>query len=77
MSQEILMPQQEQEIADATITTWLKQPGDRIEVGDIVAEAETEKANIEIPSPVAGVLEAHLVEEGTLVKVGAPIARVR
>jgi len=77
MSHEIPMPKQEQEIADATITTWLKQPGDRIEIGDIVAEAETEKANIEIPSPVAGVLEAHLVEEGTLVKVGQPIARVR
>lgn len=77
MSQEILMPQQEQEIAGATITTWLKQPGDRIEVGDIVAEAETEKANIEIPSPVAGVLEAHLVGEGTMVKVGQAIARVR
>jgi pyruvate/2-oxoglutarate dehydrogenase complex dihydrolipoamide acyltransferase (E2) component len=77
MSQEIPMPQQEQEIADATITTWLKQPGDRIEIGDIVAEAETEKANIEIPSPVAGVLEAYLVEEGTMVKVGQAIARVR
>jgi pyruvate/2-oxoglutarate dehydrogenase complex dihydrolipoamide acyltransferase (E2) component len=62
---------------EITLGTWLKRPGDRVEVGDAVAEALTDKVNAEIESPVSGVIEEVLVEEGASVESGQPIARVR
>jgi 2-oxoglutarate dehydrogenase E2 component (dihydrolipoamide succinyltransferase) len=61
---------------EITLIAWLKRPGDRLEAGEVVAEVLSEKANVEIASPVAGLLEATLVEEGALVVVGQPIARI-
>jgi 2-oxoglutarate dehydrogenase E2 component (dihydrolipoamide succinyltransferase) len=61
---------------EITLVAWLKRPGDRIETGEVVAEVLSEKANVEIESPVAGLLAAALVEEGATVVVGQPIARV-
>ena len=58
------------------LATWLKKPGDRVGAGEIIAEVVCEKANVEIESPVGGLLEAILVEEGGAVTVGQPIARV-
>jgi 2-oxoglutarate dehydrogenase E2 component (dihydrolipoamide succinyltransferase) len=58
------------------LAAWLKQPGDHIGAGEIIAEVVCEKANVEIESPVGGLLEAILVEEGSVVTVGQPIARV-
>lgn len=62
---------------EITIGSWLKAPGDRVRAGEAVAEALTDKVNAEIESPVAGVLEEILVEEGASVTSGQAIARVR
>lgn len=61
---------------EITLVVWLKHAGDHVEAGEVIAEALTEKANVEIESPVTGVLAATLVEEGALVQVGQAIARV-
>ena len=75
--EEIAMPTVAEDVKEATIAAWLKQPGDRVEEGEIIAEALTDKANVEIPSPVGGVVEALLAEVGDVVAAGRPIARVR
>jgi pyruvate/2-oxoglutarate dehydrogenase complex dihydrolipoamide acyltransferase (E2) component len=62
---------------EITLGSWLKHAGDRVEEGDAVAEALTDKVNAEIESPVSGVIEELLVEEGAAVESGQPIARVR
>lgn len=61
---------------EGTILRWLKKPGDKLVLGETVAEIETEKATIEIPALVEGDLTEILVNEGQTVQVGAPIAIV-
>ncbi len=76
-SREIPMPDIEVGTGvEITLAAWLKKPGDRVAAGEVIAEVLSEKANVEIESPVSGLLEAILVEEGGLVVVGQPIARV-
>ncbi len=74
--QDIPMPQLEEGDEEITLVAWLKQPGDQIAAGEVIAEAMTEKVNVEIESPVAGVLAEILVAEDDTVVVGQPIARV-
>jgi pyruvate/2-oxoglutarate dehydrogenase complex dihydrolipoamide acyltransferase (E2) component len=62
--------------AEITLAAWLKSPGDAVAAGEIIAEVLTDKANVEVPSPVAGRLAARLVEEGAIIAQGQPIARV-
>jgi pyruvate dehydrogenase E2 component (dihydrolipoamide acetyltransferase) len=75
-TQNIPMPRIDEDEDEYTIVAWLKRPGDEIAAGEAIAEAMTEKANVEVESPVAGVLEEILVEEEDTVAVGQPIARV-
>jgi pyruvate/2-oxoglutarate dehydrogenase complex dihydrolipoamide acyltransferase (E2) component len=63
-------------MAEGTLTAWLKQEGDSVAAGDIVAEMETDKATLEIESPVAGVVARLLVAEGDSVEPGHPIAEI-
>ena len=51
---QVLMPAIGVTMAEGTLTAWLKQEGDAVAAGDIVAELETDKATLEIESPVAG-----------------------
>ncbi len=74
-TQDIPMPRIGENEDEYPIVAWLKRPGDEIAAGEVIAEAMTEKANVEVESPVAGALEGILVEEDT-VAVGQPIARV-
>jgi 2-oxoisovalerate dehydrogenase E2 component (dihydrolipoyl transacylase) len=76
MSTPITMPQLGESVAEGTIGRWLKQPGDRVERDEPLAEIITDKVNAELPSPVAGQVEALLVDEGATVAVGTPIARI-
>lgn len=76
MSQDIVLPDLDTDGQEITLATWLKKPGDALTVGDIVAEVVTDKANVEIEAPFAGTLAALLVEEGDVVVIGQPIARV-
>lgn len=74
--QEIVVPKWGVTMDEARLVMWLKQVGDAVKVDDPVAEMETDKANAEIESQVAGTLVERLVEEGASVEPGQPIARV-
>ena len=71
---ELIMPKMGESITEATILSWLKKPGDKIEMEESVLEVATDKVDTEIPSTHAGVLKEILVQKGELVQVGAPIA---
>jgi pyruvate/2-oxoglutarate dehydrogenase complex dihydrolipoamide acyltransferase (E2) component len=73
---DIPLPRIEGAQSEIVVAAWLKQPGDPILAGEVVAEVSTDKVNVEIASPVTGVLEAILAVEGATVVEGTPIARV-
>ena len=72
---EIVMPELEG-AEEITIGAWSKKKGDHVAEGETLMEVLTDKVNAEIPSPVSGVVEELLLEEGDPVKPGQPIARV-
>jgi 2-oxoglutarate dehydrogenase E2 component (dihydrolipoamide succinyltransferase) len=74
---EIIMPKLGESIIEATITKWLKKPGDTIQEDDSLAEIATDKVDSEIPSPVEGELLEVLFEEGETVPVGKAIAIIK
>src|SRR6266542_3025924 len=67
---EIKIPQLGESVVEATVAKWVKQPGERVQVGDALLELETEKVNVEVAAEEAGVLEKVLHPEGATVKVG-------
>jgi len=71
---EIIMPKLGESIIEATITKWMKNPGDLIEEDDPIVEIATDKVDSEIPSPVEGKLIKVLYNEGDVVPVGKIIA---
>ncbi len=73
---EIIMPRLSDTMQEGTITRWLKKSGDEVKKGDILAEVETDKANMEVESYETGVIEQILVQEGETVPIGQPIAIV-
>jgi len=76
MSGEIVVPDLGEVSSEITLGAWLKAPGERVEAGEVVAELITDKVNTEIQSPLSGVVEALLVDEGDVVEVNQTIARV-
>jgi 2-oxoisovalerate dehydrogenase E2 component (dihydrolipoyl transacylase) len=73
---EIVMPQLGESVTEGTIAKWLKQPGEHVDRYEAIAEVVTDKVNAEIPAPADGVMGRHLVEEGAVVPVGAPICEL-
>jgi 2-oxoglutarate dehydrogenase E2 component (dihydrolipoamide succinyltransferase) len=73
---EIVMPRLGESITEATITKWLKNPGDKIAEDDAIAEIATDKVDSEIPSPVEGIISEFLFEEGETVEIGKVIALI-
>jgi len=73
--QEVVMPEM-QGAEEITVGAWSKQRGEHVAEGETLMEAHTDKVNAEIPSPVAGVVEALLLDVGDLVVPGQPIARI-
>ncbi len=71
---ELKMPKLGESVTEATITKWLKNVGDRIELDDPILELATDKVDSEIPSPVEGVLKEQLFNEGDTVEVDSVIA---
>jgi pyruvate dehydrogenase E2 component (dihydrolipoamide acetyltransferase) len=61
---------------EALLVKWLKQPGDQVAAAEAIAEIETDKATMDLESPVAGRLGPHLFEPGTIVPVGTVIVEV-
>ncbi|WP_018297121.1 2-oxoglutarate dehydrogenase, E2 component, dihydrolipoamide succinyltransferase [Corynebacterium lubricantis] len=76
MAHSVEMPELGESVTEGTITTWLKQVGDTVEVDEPLLEVSTDKVDTEIPSPVAGTLVEILAEEDDTVEVGEVIARV-
>lgn len=71
---ELKLPKMGESVAEATITNWLKQVGDKIEMDEAVLEIATDKVDSEVPSEVAGILVEQLFSKDDLVKVGQTIA---
>ena len=73
---DIVLPELGESVTEGTVTRWLKQIGDSIEVDEALLEISTDKVDTEIPSPVAGVLQEIVAAEDETVAVGAVLARV-
>jgi pyruvate dehydrogenase E2 component (dihydrolipoamide acetyltransferase) len=76
MSQSVSLPALGESVTEGTVTRWLKNVGDRVEVDEPLLEVSTDKVDTEIPSPIAGVVEAILVQEDETVAVGTELARI-
>ncbi|EPR77142.1 Dihydrolipoamide acetyltransferase component of pyruvate dehydrogenase complex [Leifsonia rubra CMS 76R] len=71
---EVTMPRLSDTMEEGELARWLKQVGDVVEKGDVIAEIETDKATMDLEAFESGVLQKHLVDEGTLVPVGQAVA---
>ena len=71
MSNQILVPPLGESITEATVSKWLKQVGETVDSDEPLVELETDKVNIEVPSPLSGTLSKIKVKEGDTVEVGA------
>jgi pyruvate dehydrogenase E2 component (dihydrolipoamide acetyltransferase) len=76
MAETINMPKLGFDMAEGTLVRWVKQVGENINKGDVLAEIETDKATVEVESSASGVVLEQIVDEGTVVPVNAPIAVV-
>src|SRR5260370_24849177 len=76
MATEIKVPTLGESITEATVSKWLKRPGDPVAADEPIAELETDKVTLEVPAPAAGTLAEILVEEGANVPVGALLGRI-
>ena len=74
MATRVTMPALGESVTEGTVTRWLKQVGDTVEVDEPLLEVSTDKVDTEIPSPVAGMLQEILVGEDETVEVGAELA---
>lgn len=75
-AKDIVLPELGESVTEGTVTRWLKQVGDTVEVDEALLEISTDKVDTEIPSPVAGVLQEIVAAEDETVAVGAVLARV-
>jgi 2-oxoglutarate dehydrogenase dihydrolipoamide succinyltransferase (E2 component) len=71
---EVVMPQMGVSVAEGTIVSWLKEPGEEVSADEPICEVTTDKIDVEIPSPAAGTLREIVVGEGETVTVGTVIA---
>ena len=76
MSEKILVPVLGESITEATVSKWLKNEGDAVEVDEPIVELETDKVNLEVPSPVSGTLAEINSKDGSVVEVGALLGSV-
>ncbi|QIL84806.1 2-oxoglutarate dehydrogenase complex dihydrolipoyllysine-residue succinyltransferase [Vibrio sp. HDW18] len=77
MTIEILVPDLPESVADATVATWHKQPGDFVARDEVIVDIETDKVVLEVPAPEAGVLEVILEPEGATVLSKQLLARLK
>ncbi|HBH05237.1 MAG TPA: diapophytoene dehydrogenase [Flavobacteriales bacterium] len=73
---EVKLPKMGESVAEATITTWLKQVGEEIEEEESLVEIATDKVDSEVPSPVSGVIQEIFFNEGDVAQVGDVIATI-
>ena len=76
MSEKILVPELGESITEATVSKWLKKVGDSVEEDEAIVELETDKVNLEVPSPISGILSEMNSKEGDTVEVGTVLGSV-
>ena len=76
MSEKIVVPALGESVTEATVSKWLKSVGEEVDTDEPLVELETDKVNVEVPSPSSGVLDKIAVKEGTTVQVGALLGSV-
>ena len=76
MDEKILVPVLGESITEATVSKWLKNKGDSVEADEPLVELETDKVNLEVPSPISGTLTNIDSKDGSVVKVGALLGLV-
>ena len=76
MSEKIVVPVLGESITEATVSKWLKNEGDKVETDEPIVELETDKVNLEVPSPVSGILTKINSKDGSTVEVGALLGSV-
>ena len=76
MSDKILVPVLGESITEATVSKWLKKEGDIVEADEPIVELETDKVNLEVPSPISGTLVEINSKDGSVVEVGALLGSV-
>ncbi|ERM60224.1 MULTISPECIES: 2-oxoglutarate dehydrogenase complex dihydrolipoyllysine-residue succinyltransferase [Vibrio] len=77
MTIEILVPDLPESVADATVATWHKKPGEAVARDEVIVDIETDKVVLEVPAPEAGVLEAIIEEEGATVLSKQLLAKIK
>ena len=76
MSEKIIVPALGESVTEATVSKWLKSVGEKVGSDEPLVELETDKVNVEVPSPSSGILEKIAVKEGETVEVGALLGSV-
>jgi 2-oxoglutarate dehydrogenase E2 component (dihydrolipoamide succinyltransferase) len=76
MNEKILVPVLGESITEATVAKWLKKEGDTVEADEAIVELETDKVNLEVPSPIDGVLSQINSKDGETVEVGALLGSI-
>ena len=76
MSEKITVPALGESITEATVSKWLKKKGDQVQADEAIVELETDKVNLEVPSPVSGTIEEINAKDGEVVEVGSLLGSV-
>ena len=76
MSEKILVPTLGESITEATVSKWLKKEGETVEADEAIVELETDKVNLEVPSPISGTLSEISFRDGDTVEVGAVLGLI-
>ena len=76
MNEKIVVPVLGESITEATVSKWLKNEGDAVNIDEPIVELETDKVNLEVPSPISGILSEINSRDGTTVEVGALLGSV-
>ena len=76
MSEKILVPVLGESISEATVAKWLKSKGDKVKMDEAIVELETDKVNLEVPSPIDGVLSEINAKDGQVVQVGSTLGSI-
>ena len=72
----IVLPKAGMKMVEATVVAWHKSPGDRVEVGEPIVQVETDKVDLEVEAPAAGVLSRVLVDVDEDAEVGATLGLI-
>ena len=76
MAEKITVPALGESVTEATVSKWLKSKGEEVSADEPLVELETDKVNVEVPSPINGVLGSIAVKEGETVNVGSLLGMV-